>query len=191
MEEKNNKTLADWLKTPPAKRGAKAMAVSTVLRGKHVQDDFEAFGVTYTLRTLEPWEETWADGLVPAGSGYQTGQAIPRAYLAAALVAIDGSPVEAEFQVPDELDPEMRKILVGDDVVLRDWRTRQVFAWVQHDLQPEVIETLWQGYVTLCMRRKSLLEGLVRLSTRTPSSGSSGTSLLEKESSSPIPRSAA
>lgn len=191
MTEEKTTQLADWLKTPPAKRGAKVSQVSAVLRGKHVQGPVEAFGTTYQIRTLEPWEETWADGLVPAGTAYQTGQAIPKAYLSVAIIAIDGSPIEAEFAVPDGLDPEMRKVLVDNKEILQDWRWRQVYQWVQHDLQPEVIEEIWKGYVALCMQRKSLMESLRPLSKGTPSGPSSDTSSPAKESSSPTQRSAA
>ena len=141
-EGTENKNLADWLKTPSAKRGANANKVSAQLRGHHFQDTFTVYGIKYAIRTLEPWEETWADGLIPAISSFQTGQAIPRAYLAAALMSIDGSPMDAEFAVPDALDPEMRKVLEGSADILRDWRWRQVYSWIQHDLQPEVIDCL-------------------------------------------------
>lgn len=191
MAEQQQKNLADWLQVPKAKRGAKVGAISDVLRGKHVSGPVVAYGVTYTLRTLEPWEETWADGIIASGTAFQAGNAIPKAYLAAALLAIDGSPVEAEFAVPDGLDPEVRKVLVEKPDILRDWRWRQVHEWICHDLQPEVITLLWEGYVELCMQRKSLLEGIPGLSQGTPSGRSSGTSLPVRESSSPTQASGA
>lgn len=158
--------IDDYIKAPKAKLGQNAAAIKQELRGHHMSETTpQIFGRTYTLRTLSPGEDDIAANLVKDGTQLGRGSGLPKATLAVALVAIDGSPVELEFQLPENLDPDMKRIL-EDPAVLADWRRRAVHEWLLES-QPELVDALWQYYLGLTYRKRTALEGIRPLSNPT------------------------
>ncbi len=150
-----------------AKLGSKAKQTRDVIHGKRFVKDVTVFGTIYTIHALEPHEQDLANGLVNSSMLYRAGQLVGRSSLAYALDAIDGSPIEAEFALPDDLTAEEREAL-KDPKTLAQWRREQVFAYLMEDSLDDVLQTLVSELNMLGVARKEWLETLAPLSERTP-----------------------
>jgi hypothetical protein len=169
---------------PRAKRARIIQDITTQLRGTHLQDSFEHYGHTYTLSTLEPMEEGWAEEQVVGVNAFQFGKAVRAPRLAAALRAVDGTPVKDLFEMPTEMDPNIRGLITGSKEATEAWLRSEINLWIQEDWQPELITALYDNYLALGQRRAQSLEHLRPTPPTTPTGGSSATSSHEKESSS-------
>lgn len=150
-------------KTPQPKLGRAVKAAQEQLRSKHLVETVSVCGHNYTIRTLEPYEDDIAAGLVPDGGRLASGAQLPRATLAVALVAVDDVPVENEFALPDELDPVLRQIFDDPDVV-KSWRREAIFEWLGQT-GTELVDELWAHYRGLLLKRKEAVAGIGPLSS--------------------------
>jgi hypothetical protein len=175
-------TRASLLNPPRAKVHPLRAQIGQELRGCQSQEDFVVCGRTYTLRTLWPVEEEWADSLVDGSTIYQAGRNRRAPYVAAALVAVDGVPVQELFQLPDDTPDELRNLYLSAPDALVSWRRSEVFRWLKEEVQPPVLAELWGSYQVLEERRREALEKIGPLSTRTAPPPSSPTSSPEKAS---------
>jgi hypothetical protein len=167
--------INEFMKVPKAKLSSKMTQIQDQLRGFHrTATTPEIFGVKYTLRTLEPWEEDIANGIFSGGTPQQTGDLIRKAFIAVALVAIDGEPVATAFAIPDSLDPDILKVITSSRAIEDDWRYRQILDWLNHT-QPELIDHIFQFYLGELMKKKQELEKIRPLSIATASGESSHT----------------
>lgn len=167
---------------PTAKKHAVLEQLARELRGARTQETFEVYGRKYTLQCLDPGQESWADGFVTGQSLYQTGRNRRAPYVAAALLAVEGTPIKELFQLPPDTEQAMREMLQQADGVLEgEWRRQQVLKWLVTDLSPPVLDALWDNYLTLVEKQKEALDAL-HPSLRTATGAPSATSSQEKAS---------
>lgn len=158
--------------------------LETQMHGSQIRDDITLYGRRYTLETLWPWEETWADTYVDGANLYQAGRSRRVPYVAAALRAIDGVPLELLFKVPATLSLDEKKLLDDPRMALA-WRRDQLYRRLAGEpplFPPEVIAELWVFYQSLEERRRQSLEKIGPLSTGAGDGASSPTSSPEKAS---------
>ena len=98
MTNTNTKEI-NWLNPPRAKPHPLREQIAAQIQGAQIEDTFSIAGRRYTLRTLWPFEETWADGLITGANFYQTGRNRRAPYVAASLQAIDGVSVRELYQL--------------------------------------------------------------------------------------------
>ena len=176
-------TKPQWGEAPRAKEHPLLKQLTGELRGCAMSETFDVAGHKYTLRSLSPLEESWADGHVDGQNLYQAGRNRRAPYVAAALEAIDGVNVRELFALPETgIEPAVREVYLNNDMFLTDWRRGQVLRFVAEDLQPEVLMQLWNSYLELAGRREEALEKLGPLSKRTSIGESSVTSSVAKAS---------
>ena len=163
-----------------AKRSTAAQDLSKLLRGMHLTRDFELAGHKWRIRTLEPAETIEADGLVSDISSMQAGRSYARATLAYAITHIDEEPIEKHFAWPDrpatagDEQAEWDAISSNPDA-LRKWYRLQVYDYIVHDMQDEVISEMFAQYAKLANDKRSAVESLPGFSKKTPTSTSSPT----------------
>lgn len=184
-----NQDLATMLGLPRAKRSRSINELTSMFKGHQLTDTFELFGVKYAIRTLEPHEETWVTNHISGNTPLQVGRNQMAPYAAACLTAIEGAndnmvPIESHFQLPDDIDPEMKRLLENNPDMLNDWRRREVLAWLL-ETQQELIRPIWAKYAALTEKKAEVMEKTVPFSKRTPTGESSATSSPGKESSFP------
>jgi hypothetical protein len=179
----NNASKIINLLTPPkANQHPLLQQLSAQLHGTEAQEAFTISGHTYTLRTLTPFEESWADGFVDGANFYQTGRNRRAPYVAAALMTIDNVSVKELFQLPDDADAETKQLVQASSVLEDDWRRREVLRWLVVSIPSPVLAELWTSYQTLEVKRNESLEKIGPLSATTASGESSLTSLLANKS---------
>jgi hypothetical protein len=171
---------------PAAKRHKLLGIIDGELRGAHTKDTFEVLGHKYVLRTLDPVEEAWADSYVNGENFYQTARNRRAPYVAAALKAIDDTPVEELFTPPDDL-PEMQRELIDSSEEFRaTWLRDEVLKWlVSKDKHGPYVQMLYHCYLEVDTKRGEAFDNLDPLSKSRRTGGQSNTSSPEKESSSP------
>ena len=178
--------MNDWLNPPRAKAHPMRTKLAEQMQGAQVTDTFTIAGNKYTLRTLWPYEENWADARVVGVNIYQNGRSRRPAYVAASIVAVNGVSVDEMYQLPDSASKELRETFEKDKAAYDDWRRQQIFldmtSTTDPVFAPPVVSELWQCYLVLEARRNELLEKIGPLSARTADGASSVTSLLEKAS---------
>lgn len=173
------KPISEQIKTPKAKLSPILTQTRDLLRGAHLQKETdEVFGVKFTLRTLEPFEEDEAASLIGSADLHEAGSKMRKALLACALVAVDGQPVEQAWALPDELAPDVRKALEVP-AVQTDWRRREILEWLNSS-SVELIDKLWDYYLGMLFERRQGLEQIRPLSKAdsksAPESNTSGPS---------------
>jgi hypothetical protein len=153
--------------------------------GAQIRDTVETCGHKYTLETLWPWEESWADGYVNGINFYQTGRNRRTPYIAAALRAIDGVSVSELFKLPANTPQEMLDTFEKQPDLLAAWRRDAVFQRIsgpQPLLSPPVLAEIWIFYQELEERRNASLEKIGPLSKRADDGVSSPSSSPAKAS---------
>ena len=194
------KNKTDENKIPDAIRHELLDVIDTELNGCHFSQPFEVLGKWYTLRTLDPAEEAWADALVDGDTLYQTARNRRAPYVAAALVGIGRSedkivPVEELFKAPDDL-PEIQLFLLREEEKYEAaWRRLEVLKWLaDKNKHGPYVEELYSSYLEVHEKRTLALRAIDPLSetpeaeaSESSDGTSSDTSLPEKEFLSPIP----
>lgn len=192
-DENDEKT--NWAKLPKAKRHAFLAEIDQALKGCHKKETFEIFGTRYTLRTLDPADESWTLQFIQGNDYYSFGKMRRAPTVAAALVAIgpadESKPtisVEELFTVADDM-PEVTKQLVKENKYFeRDWRRTEILRWLSEpDKHEDLTKLLYDRYLSLSGKRAEALVALSPLSKRTPTGESSDTSSPERGASSPTP----
>lgn len=181
----NTPKKADWLNPPKAEEHPLLRDLEVQMGGAQIRDTIEVVGRKYTLETLWPWEESWADGYVGGINFYQTGRNRRVPYVAAALRAIDGVSVAELFKLPDSTPQEMRDQFDKSPELLAAWRRDAIFQRLSGDrplLSPPVLGELWTFYQELEERRNASLEKIGPLSKRADAGQSSPTSSPAKAS---------
>ena len=168
----------NWLNPPRAKAHPLLDSLGAQLTGTQTSDTFEVSGHKYTLRTLTPLEESWADGFVGGENLYQAGRNRRAPYVAAALEGVDGTSVRELFVLPENTPEDMRETYGKSPEAYADWRKREVLRWVREVMPPPVLGELWTAYQELEGRRTEALEKIGPLSKRSLSTASLLTSLL-------------
>lgn len=157
-----------------ASRDKRVEDIKHSLRGFHITEDFDIGGAKWRLRTMTPAEIAESDAWVNDSTSMQAGRSLARAQVACALTHINGVPIEELFTVPKEGDPEELKRL-EDPETLRLWRKQQVWDFLMHETQDEVLILLWESYVALLKRKRAAMEGLSGFSKGIPSTAPSPT----------------
>lgn len=187
--------LFNWARRPKAKRSVLLSQVQQGLRGCHRKKAFNVFGTWYELRTLAPMEEEWTLQFINGNDIYAAAKSRRGPSVAAALTAIGPSldelqPVEALFEVPEDLPKAQRVLVDGNESIRADWLRSEVLRWLMEpDSHETLIAVLYDKYLELEQERNRALEALDPLSKSAPSGASSSTSSPEKESSSATPAS--
>ena len=164
--------------------------IDNELGGAHTAEDFKVLNHTYRLRSLDPEDEEWADANVKGDNFYQTARSRRAPYVAAALVAMDGVPVEKIFTPPADMPELQRKMYDEEPKFRKMWIAEQVLAWLMNPKKHgPFVQELYGHYLTLEEKRVEALRKLDPLLAKTRTGGSSDTSSPEKESSSPTPAS--
>jgi hypothetical protein len=186
----------NWAKLPRAKRDAMLTDYSQALKGCHKQGTFSAFGMFYTLRTLDPADETWTLQFIQGEDYYALGKSRRPPTVAAAIVAMGRDeksmkPVEELFQIPPDLPEVSKHLITRSEFFERDWRRTEVLRYLMEPENHEtVIAYLYNCYLGLERERNEALGALDPLSKKIPTGASSDTSLPEPAGSSPTPASA-
>lgn len=168
----------NWLNPPRAKTHPLLDSLGAQLGGTTTSETFEVSGHKYTLRTLSPLEESWADGFVAGENLYQAGRNRRAPYVAASLEAIDGTSVRELFVLPENTPDDMKETYARSPEAISDWRRREVLRWVREVMPPPVLAELWVAYQELEKKRTEALEKIGPLSRRSLSPESLLTSLL-------------
>lgn len=175
-------------KKPTAKRHRLLDIIDNELQGAHHSKTYEVLGHSYTLRTLDPDDEAWADGNVTGDNFYQTARNRRIPYIAAAIVAIDGTSVEQLFLPPTDMPEIERRLYDESSAYKKVWLREQALTWLRdvHKHGPYVQE-LYGHVLDLESERGEALRKLDPLRAKTPDGGSSDMSSPEKESVLPTP----
>jgi hypothetical protein len=178
----NSSKIANLLAPQQAEQHPLLAKLKDQLRGVEVTEKFLIAGTEYTLHTLTPYEESWADGFVDGQNFYQTGRNRRAPYVAASLDAISGISIKELFKMPADMPQDTKDVLGASPVFEDDWRRREVLRWIVENVPPAVLAELWTSYQTIDGKRTESLEKIGPLSARTPSGESSLTSLLGSRS---------
>lgn len=157
-----------------AKQHPILLNLSKELRGLRVTKEVEVYGHTYTLALLSPREDDWvAERASAAGSVFEYATKLVKPRLAAALSAIDNTPVAELFQLPDEpdLSADQRKAIEANPEIRADWIRMQVFRFLCEDMDSDVIQKLDSEYSKMDNDKQASLEKIAPLSQRIPSNG--------------------
>ena len=188
-EKKDNK----FDRIPTAKRHKLLDTISDGLRGAHVTRVFKVLGFKYRMKTLDPHEESWADGYVEGQNFYQTARSRRAPYVAASITHIgemdtadkELTPRAKLFDVPDDMPDLQRDLIEGNEEFHEAWLREEMLKWlIEKDKHGPFVQELYRCYIEIEDDRAKALENLDPLSKKTPTGGSSDTSSQEKESSS-------
>lgn len=162
------------------KRSSVTQEIADLLKGMHLSSEVDLAGHTWRLGTLDPSESIEADGLVADFSSMQAGRSYARAVLAYALTHIDGKPIEEHFAWPERPAAATEEqaewdAIDGNADAKRRWYRAQVYDFVIHDLQDEVIAELFKAYAQLSNQKKNNIEALPGFLKRMPTTASSPT----------------
>ena len=125
-----------------------------------IEETFVVRGHKWLMRTPTPDEEAWADKYVQADSAmsFVSSQRISR--LAISIKAIDGTPLEAMYDFPEDMDEDMRKAMKEPERK-RYWAYSQLMASLAADVPPPVLRELWDKYDSLVKRQDVALSKVV------------------------------
>lgn len=154
-----------------AKRHKLLDSLSQELRGLRASAVFEVFGHKYRLALLSPREEDWVNEKAGvAKSIFEFAAKVSKPRISAALMEIDGLSVAELFRLPEDMARETRELIEGNELLLGEWRREQILAFVNDDLDSQVISQLDRNYGELEQKRNVALKEIPNLSERTPSS---------------------
>jgi hypothetical protein len=165
-------TEKKWGTLPDAKRHEVLRTISQELTDCHTARECVIYGHKYALKTLDPFEEIWADGCIDGDNVYQFARNRRAPYLAAAITAIDDIPVEKLFVATEEFEEKMLE---------KAWRRREMLRWLIEGKHGDFIQKLWAEYLIIEEKRTHALENLDPLSKTTPNGESLATFSPEKE----------
>lgn len=141
------------------------------LSGKLPETTIDVQGVRYTLRLLRPEGEDWV-AMKTEGTTMTAVLGNSRnPTLAVSLTSINETPVEQLFQLPDDMDPKTKELLLSSPSDLREWRRTQVLEWIREEMDPFVVKALYEAYRELSKQHQESLKGISSFSNRTPSVG--------------------
>jgi len=125
------------------------------MHGRHLEETITVDGHTYTLRTVTPAEDDWVLNRTDSSGGDAIKLAVlqSKPKVAAALSAIDGHSVKELFTPPDDMPENIRAAMSEKDWA--EWRRDQVLDFIQDNMLPGVIGSLWNAVMTLEDRRDS------------------------------------
>jgi hypothetical protein len=160
MTETQQQKKSEPVRLPKAKRSALINTITAEIRGAQLRRTVTVSGRTYTLATLSPKEETWANTKVPGVTPIAVARNQKAPFSAVALRAIDGVPVEQHFQLPDasEMDPDLHAAIVADKELLEEWRKEQILEWLQLDSSSEIVAALFGLYSEMTLEREAALK---------------------------------
>lgn len=179
------------------KRNSRLQNLGKMLKGNEISGLVKVMDHTFHLQTLNYDEETWADQYVLMGSPVQTVKTRRLPYISAAIKSItfpDGVIVEKKdlFDLPDDMDEDIKKIITSDPVELEYWLNRQMMLFLGEEGNSPFITPIWNKLDEMITKRQEALESISNLSKDqekiedTSSGMSKVSSSLEKESSSQI-----
>jgi len=172
--------VTNWLNPPQAEEHPLLKDLQVQMDGTQIRDTTTICGHAYTMETLWPHEEAWADGYVNGLNFYQAGRSRRLPYVVAALRALDGVSVADLFKLPASTPKDMREQYEKTPALLDAWRRDQLFQRLAGErplLAPDVVSELWAFYQKLEERRRASLEKIGPLSPREDDGVSSPTSL--------------
>lgn len=182
----SNRTASNRLNLPQAEEHPLLKDLTAQMMGAQVRDDLTTCGHTYTMETLWPYEEAWADNYVSGENIYQVGRSRRLAYVAASLRAIDGVSVSQLFKLPDSTPEATRAEFEANPLMFGVWQRDQLLQRLLSEtspmLSPQVLTELWVFYQNLDERRQASLEKIGPLSTSGGAGAPSPTSSVEKAS---------
>lgn len=76
------------------------------------------------------------------------------------LRAINSVPVEQLFEVPDDLDKNVREVIMTSPREMRLWRWGQIYDWLLTEASMAIIDELYKTYNALQKRQRDALKEL-------------------------------
>lgn len=160
--QKRNTTM-----TTPIKRHPLLTQITSDLSGRRPRKPVEVLGHTYTLELLMPEAEDWVaantSGMTIVAANLNT----RKPTIACALTAIDDLQIEALFPFESD-DQKVREFMATNPNELRLWRRVQVLEWLKNDVDPYVVDELWNAYRKLQDEHYQEMKKLENFSKRTP-----------------------
>jgi len=157
-----------------AERSSALKDIGTMMRGHHLTMKHTVMGIEFTMHTLEPFEIMESDSLAAGETALQSARSHGRAQVAYAITHINGVPIEEHFKLPTQGDPDELAVL-QDKEMQRRWRRMEVWDYLVHECQDEVLAELWEQYVKLLTRKREAMKAVPGESNGTPSTASSPT----------------
>lgn len=145
---------------------------SDLLKGC-IEDEILFAGRKFRVHTLSDGELIWSYSYVTMASNMAMLTSRKSATLAAAISHVDGQPISALFDLPE--DEKLKAFLLNDSDELTSYYREKMYAFLS-PLPDRVITELYLFYESLDARREEVIKGLKAPSKETSSSGSSNTS---------------
>jgi len=150
------------------KKHALLSQITNAVNGNLPTVNVEIQGATYTLQLLKPEGDDWANSRTDGTNMATMILSTKKPTVAAALVSIDGIPVEQLFE-PDYgvMEADEKQILTKQPAVMRDWTRSQVFEWLREECSILVVDELYSAYSKMSSANKDEVRQLGNFSKRT------------------------
>jgi hypothetical protein len=152
-----------------AKRHPLLAELTNAVSGRLPEETIEVLGHAYTIKLAKPEADDWVAGQTEGSTISAALLNARKPTLAVTLVAIDQIPVEQLFQPGDDLDPEVKELLHRDAKRMRDWRRGEILEWLREEVDPFVIDTLYNAVTKLSTKHKEAMKEIENFQKRTPS----------------------
>jgi len=114
----------------------------------------------FLLEVPSPEGEEWANSRTTGESFAAALLSIKTPSVATSIRAINGVPTEQLFEVPDDIDKNLREVLMTSPREMRLWRWEQIRLWLTEDCSSAMLDELYRSLSTLQKRQREVLKQL-------------------------------
>lgn len=141
-----------------AKRNPKLSEISAAVAGRQPKTEVEVLGHTYQLELLKPEAEDWVAQNTEGVTAVAAVMNSQKPTIAAALVGVDGIPVEELFQFPEGADDFWLEQMKENAKARREWRRGEILDWLKEESDPYVIDEIFKAYSRMSKEHREALK---------------------------------
>jgi small-conductance mechanosensitive channel len=123
-----------------------------LLKGRRERDVL-ALGRKFKLHTLNEDEESWADSYIRATSTMAIISTKKAPALAAAISEVEGTPVGALFDYPEDMPKEVKEALDKNQIQRAYWVREQMLMFLVEESNRKFINVLYSSFEEMLAER--------------------------------------
>lgn len=127
-----------------------------LLKGRR-EREVVALGRKFKMHTLNEDEESWADSYIRATSTMAILSTKKAPTVAAAISEVEGQPVAALFEYPDDMPKEVKDMLDKNPIQRSYWIREQMLMFLVEDSNRKFVNVLYSAYEEMLAERDEAL----------------------------------
>jgi hypothetical protein len=143
-----------------AKRHPLLAEVSAAVNGEVPRESVKIGKFEFTLEAPSAEGEEWANAQSKGESLAATMLSMRTPSVAVSLRAINNVPVEQLFEPGDDMDKDVKTLMLKEPRAMRRWLWAAVYDWLLVECNPAVVDALYKVYSGLAQKQREVLKAL-------------------------------